>query len=100
QAQLRGDLPSSTCAHPLIDFLRVVDDFRNRAIETEEPIRQVQLVAGFRESAHSADEVGAAAADYDVEWGRSVAAEMLAQRVSHRSEGFVDVGVIRFAACE
>ena len=91
-------LGTAARVHPLIDVLGVVHDLGDRAVEAEEAIGQAEIFAGLGERAHAADEVGSAAADHDIERRRAMAARMLAQRVRHRAEGLVDVGVVGLAA--
>src|SRR5262249_11785945 len=98
QAEMRGDHVSSAAAHPAVDALGIIDDFRDGAVESEKAVRQVERVAGLCKRSHSAHEIRAAAADYDIERRRPMPAEMLAQGVTHRSEGLVDVGVVGFSA--
>ncbi len=84
--------------HPVVDLLRIIDDLGDRAVEAEKAVGQAEAVQGLGERAHAAHEIGAAAADDDVERRGTAGAEMLAQRVAHGAEGLVDVGVVRLAA--
>src|SRR6202022_3902249 len=84
--------PAST-----VDALGVVHDFRDRAVEAEETVRQVERVAGLGKRAHAAHQVRAAASDHDVERRWAMTTEMLPQRIAHGAEGLIDIGVVRFA---
>src|SRR5437016_5354591 len=86
--------PSRAAArlHPRVHLARVVDDLAHRRIEAEEPVGEAQHLAGVAQGSHAAHEVGPAAAGDDVERRRAVPAEVLAQRVGHRTECLEDVG--------
>ena len=84
--------------HPLVDLLGVVHDLGDRAVEAEETVRQAERVAGVGQRAEAAHQVRTAAADHDVERRRAVGREVLAQRIAHRAQRLVDVGVVRLAA--
>src|SRR5208283_4068501 len=89
-AEMGRDRGATAGAHPAVDFLGVVDDLGDRAVEAEEAVGQAEIVARLAQRAEAAHEVRAAAADDDEERRRAVAAEMLAQRVGHRAEGLED----------
>src|ERR1700730_14170874 len=97
QAQMGGNALASAGPHPAIDALGVVHDFRDRAVEAEETVRQVERVAGLGKRAHAAHQVRAAASDHDVERRWAMTTEMLPQRIAHGAEGLIDIGVVRFA---
>src|SRR5512145_1715543 len=84
--------------HPLVRGERVVDHLAHRRVEAEEAVRKPERLDRVAHRAHAAHQVRPAAADHHVERRRPVRAEMLAQRIRHRAEGLVDVGVVRLAA--
>ena len=84
--------------HPVVDLLGVVDDLGDRAVEAEEAVGHAERVAGVGQRAEAAHQVRPAAADHHVQRRRALGREVLAQRVAHRAQRLVDVGVVRLAA--
>src|ERR1700732_1376778 len=96
-AQIGRHALASAGPHPAVDALGVVDDFRDRAVEAEETVRQVKRVAGLGKRAHAPPQVWTAGCAHDVERRRAMTTEMLPQRIAHGAEGLIDIGVVRFA---
>src|SRR5437660_6181449 len=95
QSEMHRDLGTTAGLHPFIDALGVVDNFRDGAVETEEAVGDIERVAGLGQRPHAANEIGAAASHHHIERGGAVAAEVLAQCVTHRPERLINVGVVR-----
>src|SRR5471032_215714 len=91
-------LLATTGLHPCIDFLRVQHDLAHIRVETEESIGQSERIERVAHRAHAAHQVRATAADHHVQRRGAMPAEVLAQRIGHRTESLEDVGVVRLAA--
>src|SRR5215218_10319274 len=97
EPQAPGDLVAAARLHPAIDPLRVVDDLADRRIEAEEAVGHAQRFQRVLERSHAPDQVRSAPPDHHVERSRPPLAEMLAQGVAHRTEGGVDVSIVRLS---
>src|SRR4030095_11067459 len=87
-AHLRRHLLAPAGLHPGIGLLCVLDDFAHVRVKAEQPIGQAERLAGIAQRAEAAHQVRPAAARDDVQRRGALRAEVLAQGIGHRAEGF------------
>ena len=85
-------------AHPLINPLGVIHDFRDCAVEPEKPVWQAEAVQRVGQVAEAAHQIWTTPPNDNIERHRAARCKMLSQGIPHAPECLQYVGVVRLAA--